>query len=339
MKNNIFIFLAFIGITAGLFSCEDDREKVYMLETPNAPTIQTIPDLTLRRGIGNDTLEFVGTPVDAGFQSSARYILEAAMPGTNFEDAVQIYSGVQAESIKIKVSELNTILLKKFPADETSTVEFRLRAVLVVDGGTGAPGTGTNPFEYISEIQSADVSLYGLPRLNLLNSGMDQKIESSLGDGNYYGLVKLDESMPFTLYDPDAETEYGGSGGTLVVDGDGIQIEKSGWYKFYVDINNLTFEAVPNMIGVVGSATPNGWDAPDLKMDYDAETGTWVITTDLSDGEIKFRLNDDWGWNLGGTEDNLVKDGDNIAVSAGNYTIILTLTGDATGTFELIEND
>lgn len=339
MKNNIFIFLAFIWITAGLISCEDDREKIYMEENPTAPSIQSIPDLTFSRSIGNDTLEFIGTPVDPGFQASARYILEAAEPGTDFEDAIQIYSGVQAESIKITVSELNTLLLKNFPADETSNVAFRLRAILVVDAGTGAPGTGSEPFEYISEIKTAEVTLYGLPRLNLLNSGLTQKIESPLGDGNYSGLVKLDATMPFTLYDPDFDTEYGGSGGSLVVDGEGIQVENSGWYKLSVDVNNLTYEAAPNMIGVVGSATPNGWDAPDLKMDYDAETGNWVLTTDLADGEIKFRMNDDWGWNLGGTEDNLVKDGDNIAVSAGNYTIILTLTGDTTGTFELIKND
>ena len=31
-------------------------------------------------------------------------------------------------------------------------------------------------------------------------------------------------------------------------------------------------------------------------------------------------------WNLGGTPDRLVVDAGNIAVSAGNYTIVLTIT-------------
>jgi hypothetical protein len=339
MKNKIFLYLAFIGLMASFLSCEDEAEKVYMLDNPIPPSIQTMPELTLERDNGSDTLEFTGTPVDPGFQASARYVLEAAAAGTDFEDPVQVYSGVEAESIKITVSDLNTVLLKKFPADETSTVEFRLRAILVVDAGTGAPGTGTNPFEYISEVKTADVTIYGLPRLDLLNSGVDQKIESPLGDGNYSGFVKLDATMPFTLLDPDTNTEYGGSGGTLVVDGDGITVDENGWYKLSADINNLTYEAEPFMIGVVGSATPNGWGAPDLKMDYDPETGTWVLTTDLADGEFKFRKNDDWGWNLGGTEDELVKDGANIPVSEGNYTIILTLTGEVSGTFEIIKND
>jgi hypothetical protein len=61
-------------------------------------------------------------------------------------------------------------------------------------------------------------------------------------------------------------------------------------------------------------------------MDYDAKTGTWKITIDLVAGDIKFRLNDGWNWNLGGTADKLTVDGSNITLSAGNYTIVLTIT-------------
>ena len=61
-------------------------------------------------------------------------------------------------------------------------------------------------------------------------------------------------------------------------------------------------------------------------MDYDAQTGTWKITIDLIDGMIKFRLNDAWSWNLGGTPDKLTVDGPDMPVTAGNYTIVLTIT-------------
>ena len=48
--------------------------------------------------------------------------------------------------------------------------------------------------------------------------------------------------------------------------------------------------------------------------------------------EIKFRKNDGWSWNLGGTKDNLVHNGDNIPItSAGNYTITLTISVDTQG--------
>jgi PKD repeat protein len=92
----------------------------------------------------------------------------------------------------------------------------------------------------------------------------------------------------------------------------------------------------------VGSATVNDWNTPDTKMDYDYATATWKVTTTLKDGEIKFRKNDGWSWNLGGTADKLEHNGSNIAVTAGNYTITLTITnetaGSETGTFKMVKN-
>lgn len=338
MKKTLYIL--FIGLFGFLLSCEKDGTKVVMLDNPIAPTIVTMPGLTLERNIGTDTLEFIGTPVNPGFQSSARYFLEADTAGNNFASPVIIANDVQANSFKITVSDLNGILLKKFPADVVSSVDFRIRSVLVVDAGTGAPGTSTDPFEYVSATNTANVTLYGLPRLNLINSGIDQKIESALGNGVYAGFVKVDKTMAFTLNDPDTDIVYGGSAGVLVVDGPGIVPNETGWQKLSANINDLTYSFVDYRIGLVGSATPNGWDAPDSKMDYDAKTGTWVITIDLIDGEIKFRKNDGWSWNLGGTTDNLVFNGSNLAVSAGNYTITLTIISDTdqTATCIIVKN-
>jgi hypothetical protein len=192
------------------------------------------------------------------------------------------------------------------------------------------------------------VTLYGLPRLNLIGSGMDQKVESALGNGSYTGLVKLNTANPFTLLDPDANITYGASGAALAVDGDPIVPPANGWHRLNVDVNNLTYDISAYMIGLVGSATPNGWDTPDQKMDYDAATGIWSITVDLVDGEIKFRLNDAWAWNLGyrpgGTDlTDLYHNGDNIAVTAGNYTITLTIinpTGpNETGSCTIVKNN
>lgn len=305
---------------------------VTMQSNPVAPTITTMPDLTLVRANGTQVLEFVGTPVDPGFTASATYYLEACAAGTDFAAPVTVWSGTQTKSMKITVSDLNGALIKKFPVDAVSSLDFRLRAVLVVDAGTGAPGTGTKPFSYTSAAKNANVTLYGLPRLNLIGSGMTQRIESALGDGKYTGLAKLDITKPFTLLNPDNNTSYGATGAALVVNGAGIIPPANGWHKMNVDVNAMTYDISAYEIGLVGSATPNGWDAPDQKMDYDAATGTWSITLNLVDGEIKFRLNDGWAWNIGynksntGNLNDLTHDGDNIVVAAGNYTITLTIT-------------
>jgi len=326
MKKNILIYLTFIGLAAFFTSCEKDGEKVIMLSDPTAPVLTTVPDLTFQRANGMNVLEFVGTPVDPGFQASATYYLEACASGTSFADPVTLWTGNQCKSMKATVSDLNGILIKKFPADASSALDLRLRAVLVVDAGTGAPGTGTNTFTYISDLKSATAALYGLPRLNLIGSGMTQKIESALGDGKYTGLVKLNPANAFTLTDPDAGTNYGGVGGVLSVNGAAIIPEHTGWNIMSVDVNALTYDISEYRIGLVGSATPNGWNTPDQPMEYDPATGTWSITINLIDGDIKFRLNNAWAWNLGGTPDNLTHDGPNIPLTAGNYTITLTIT-------------
>ena len=73
-------------------------------------------------------------------------------------------------------------------------------------------------------------------------------------------------------------------------------------------------------LGVIGSATPSGWDA-DTDMTYNEEDGSWNLTTNLTDGEIKIRANNDWDINWGGSIAEPTFNAGNIAVTAGNYTI------------------
>ena len=338
MKKNLLIYLTFIGLTALFTACEKDGEKITFQSDPIPPVLTTIPDMTLQRSNGNSVLEFVGTPVDPGFQASAAYYIDACAAGTAFADFVTVWSGSQCKSMKITVSDLNGALIKKFPTDASTALDLRLRAVLVVDAGTGAPGTGTQPFSYNSEAKSVTAALYGLPRLNLVGSGMTQKIESALGDGNYMGYVKLDPANPFTLNNPDDGKNYGGSADVLSVNGPAFVPEVTGWHKLTVDVNGLKYKLVPFRVGLIGSATPNGWDAPDQKMEYNAQGGFWHITLNLVVGHVKFRTNDDWnsGINLGigdathpeYTLSNLWNNGSSKDIpieSAGNYTVKLII--------------
>ena len=328
MNKNLLIYLTFIGLFGLLFGCNKEATKVVMLATPNAPTISTLPGLTLQRANATDTLTFVGTPVDPGFQASASYVLEACASGTNFQDPVVVLTGTNDTKMKITVSDLNGLLLKKFPADAASSIDFQIVSTLVITAGTGY-----SPMVYTSAVKTASVTTYGLPRLDLVGSGITQKIESALGDGNYTGYVKLDATKPFTLSDPDNGTVYGANGTALAVNGGGITAAASGWYILSVSVSGLSFTLTPYMIGVIGDATPNGWNSPDTKMDYNSATGLWYKTLDLIVGSIKIRANDTWGsinlglgdathtqysltnlWNNGSSQ--------NIPIAtAGNYTI------------------
>ena len=77
--------------------------------------------------------------------------------------------------------------------------------------------------------------------------------------------------------------------------------------------------------GVIGTATPNGWNS-DTPLTYNDLAKTWNVTLDLVAGEIKFRANGSWDLNYGddGPDGFLDQDGATIVVNAaGSYTITL----------------
>jgi hypothetical protein len=104
--------------------------------------------------------------------------------------------------------------------------------------------------------------------------------------------------------------------------GDNISNDTEADYEFILDLstpNKYTYQA--NRWGIIGDATPGGWDA-DTDLTWDATNKVFTITADMTAGEFKFRANDDWGLNYGGSLDNLEPGGSNIPIAtAGNYTI------------------
>jgi hypothetical protein len=353
----LILYITILGLL--LNSCKKDETKVVILANPNPPTLATLPDLTLQRTHGLDTLVFIGTPVNPGFQASATYFLEACATGNNFKDSLQVLSSTQDASLKITVSALNGILLQKFTADVASSIDFRIRSVLSIDAGTGAV-----PKIYASDPVSANVTIFGLPRLDLINSGIIQKVESAFGDGKYTGYVKLDATKPFTLKDPDANIAYGANGAALAVNGAALSVTSNGWYKLDVDTKALTYTVGQYMISVIGAFTNWGSGYPgipgDYFMDYNAQNGYWYITLDLPVGELKFRQNASWNapnlnWGPNGTDTfgtnttdkNIPPTGGVIALpnstgnivitAAGNYTIRFSNNG-SVGTCTFIRN-
>ena len=75
-------------------------------------------------------------------------------------------------------------------------------------------------------------------------------------------------------------------------------------------------------------------------MSYDATNKIWIITMDLTAGQIKFRANHAWDINYGdnNADGTLELNGADIVVGvAGNYTIILNLNNPVY-TYLLIKN-
>ena len=106
--------------------------------------------------------------------------------------------------------------------------------------------------------------------------------------------------------------------------------------KTYIDKLDLS-----STWGVVGDATPGGWNGPDLPMYRLLDANGSIVSNklvayvNLNAGQIKFRRNNDWAVNLGATgtvEPNtdpagsLVAGGKNLGVTLGMFKITVDTT-------------
>jgi hypothetical protein len=170
-------------------------------------------------------------------------------------------------------------------------------------------------------------------------------IESAKFDEKYEGYVNFpDPNVEFKFTNaPDwANGIFGDSGdgttGTIASPGNNFKVADAGYYRLKADITGATWEAVKTSWGLIGNATPGGWDA-DQDMLY--ENGVLTITLDLVAGFIKFRANDDWAINLGddSADAKLEYGGADIAIGeAGNYTIVLDLRASSKYTYTVTKN-
>lgn len=174
--------------------------------------------------------------------------------------------------------------------------------------------------------------------MNNLTYSVGKPILYMAGDANGWNQIDIlnsDDGVHFTGYmylnqngfkfctQPNWDgTNYGGA--FFGQESDNIMMtQEAGFYQVDVDLSAKTYTLTPFSIGIIGNATPSGWDS-DTDMTYNPEERCWEIKgVELSDGDMKFRANDAWTLNWGGELDNLKQDDPNIAVAAGTYDIKL----------------
>ena len=150
-------------------------------------------------------------------------------------------------------------------------------------------------------------------------------------DGVYTGFSNLNGDFKFTrVRGWDSEYNYTHfttfSEGLSQGDGTNIKMATAGFYYVKADVAAGELTATQTTTwGIIGPAQAGGWDA-DTDMTWNAEKGAWVATNvTLKADELKFRANDAWDINVGGSLDNLVENAGNIKVEAGTYDIELYL--------------
>ena len=112
----------------------------------------------------------------------------------------------------------------------------------------------------------------------------------------------------------------------------GEDIPSLGTGQFYIILRTLdegqTWEisARPVGWGILGTATPTGWDN-DTDMTFEETVQgvtSYTINIDMTEGEYKVRAGDEWLYNYGAPEEDMIQGGENLVISeAGNYTFRL----------------
>jgi len=132
---------------------------------------------------------------------------------------------------------------------------------------------------------------------------------------------------------------FDGAATALIKAGDNITAPANpGAYYFEVATTDEgdTWSAImkESSWGVIGVATAGGWDS-DTNMTANGFADgvtTYSIEAALTAGEWKFRANDDWAINMGGSLDSLKLDGSNLSLAnGGTYTITMKISLDANG--------
>ncbi len=275
---------------------------------------------------------------DAILQSSlgvdVTYYLEAGTAGSDFATVIDVANVVNQNSIALTNAQLNAAALSSGIAPDTAgDLDLRVRSV-ITDSNTGA----------VLERTSATLTINVTTYLTVLDLSTTWGIVGSAA--NNWGATP---DLPFwqtdtngvlaayvTLTDGEIKfrennnwaVNYGDTGadGTIEQNGDNIAVT-AGSYKVTLNFNDNTYTIEPFSLGIVGSAYNNWGATPDFMLEYDQYSDVFRGIVTLLDGEMKFRMNNDWAVNYGdtGADGTIEQNGDNINVTAGIYIVTVDL--------------
>jgi len=313
-------------IVAATFLASCDKEEFTVLN-PNAETTVSLSasDIVLDKGeAGQDVLTVSWTDPDYGFDAGAEYKIVFA----SGDKSVTIAAGTNLSKV-FETVQLNKILLNLGLKGGTPTeVSVQIQVIL---SAYHSFSSNTSSFTATAFEDKLDLStIWGVVGSATVNGwdGPDMPFyTTNIADVLVAyvtlttGEIKIRSNNSWTL-------NYGDNGldGTLDQDGANIPVS-AGTYKITFNSSALTYTIEAYTWGLVGDATTNGWDGPDMPMAYDSFSDTWKAIVTLKTGEMKFRFNNDWGLNYGdtGADGTLENGGANIAVTAGNYLVGLDL--------------
>lgn len=357
MKNILKKIFAVSALSLAFISCEDEQDLFFLtpeadfeILSPNSgDAVELRPETPTNPG-----LSLTWAEADFGTPTEITYAIEIDKTGDEFDTPFVVTSTTNTFAT-ITSEELNSAVLGVGLTPFTQEgIDIRIKATI----GTGTNESFSNTIVYLVTAYSTDLpKLYVIGNF-LSNSGygadwspaatLPSLASSAFGQTDFEGYVMMNVPSPeFKLLPTNTsfDGDYGDDGnfaGTLAQTGESnIQLSSAGYYRIRANTSTLTYTVAPVSWGIIGAATPTGWDS-DTDLTYNPTTKKLEIASIyLNPGPFKFRGNNAWsnGFDLGTVNaDGYLVDGGDLTFSgpAGNYKVILDLSNPRRYTYELI---
>lgn len=342
-------FIAFLAL--GTSSCDNEDYLVFTAAEPSE-NIMLLNDLESAYKISEQTSSNIAerlvwnTP-DFGAPTPLVYVVEMSI--NNDFSSIDLSSGETSENnFGVKVSHLLDLAetIGIVPG-ESGMVYGRVHAFVGDSSATNNVSSTSSIFsmniemlEVAGACEPSVLSTWGLVGSAVngwggenqgFAAGNDVPFVSAGAEGLYVAAVSFLDGEWKIRQDNDWGVNLGDTGadGSLEAGGDNITTTAGHYYISFDSVNNSYAVAEASDIwGIVGDGTHNGWGGPNVKMVADpCNDGVFLAYgVTLTAAQMKFRLNDDWGVNLGdsGADGSLEAGGDNIVIpEAGTYNITL----------------
>ena len=350
-------FLSLAAAAGMIAGCQKpEMIQIAAPEDVKAPVLEEIqgPIEITPSNMALEKVTFAWSAADYGVATQVNYSLEAATAAAPAK-VVTITSGLTTTSAELTYDVLNQILFNDLElADGVAedvvfkvgakvgeyekiysnaiTVSCKVTAAekvypkLTVAGSYAynnwTPGKG----QFVFDFEGTDVQYSGVIDFGEDVSALNFKFVGEAWGNNEYSV-------------PSGEAQAAEAAELPLVAGGGDNIAAYTTHRFYsLTLDKGTPKLVKNFsfnsLGVIGDATPTGWDA-DTDMQFNPEKQRFYVDLTLIDGTIKFRADDAWDVNWGGADGVLASGADNIPVTAGDYRIYVNLNDPANPTYEL----
>ena len=336
---NIFRNILAVALISGFASCTDEQDLKFLdnaaefriLSPVSGDAVALSPETPTNPG-----LSMTWEDMDYGTPTQVTYTVQVDKSGDNFDNPVDLVS-TNNTYVTVTSDALNgACLAAGLTPFSQGGLEIRVKSTV---GSPASEEKFSTVITYLVTPYSSELPKLAVPGNHQgWNPPTAPRIASSaFGQTDYEGYVWLDGGFKFVGPDPAGNfnwgnTDWGDDGsfsGVLAESGESDITATAGYYRVRANTTTLLYTVEPTTWGIVGAATPGGWDNS-TGLTYNSSTQKWEGVVTLTAGEFKFRANNAWSINLGGDpdgDDSMNYDGPNLSVDAGGtYNVVLDLS-------------